>query len=179
MECDYTPISRRVYGFMDDFNSKLQTHMSGKTSYWDIPLPAPDIPMGTIFIPSWTFSVVSVLSAPLWQEAACLRMPLFGIWAILWFKYITSLYKCKTSAQDRASALKCFKTRFFFRVGCLQMQFCLFLLQKGNFQLWCMYRGTFTNAISFPSSQHHTVTPCSFMQSLWSFCSSELIFWWS
>ncbi|KAK7485298.1 hypothetical protein BaRGS_00023397, partial [Batillaria attramentaria] len=33
MECDYTPISRRVYTSIDDFNGKLQTHMSGKTNY--------------------------------------------------------------------------------------------------------------------------------------------------
>ena len=36
MECDYTPISRRVYGSMEEFNSKLQSHMSGKTSYWSL-----------------------------------------------------------------------------------------------------------------------------------------------
>ncbi|XP_076440903.1 intraflagellar transport protein 74 homolog [Babylonia areolata] len=33
MECDYTPISRRVYSCLDDFNSKLQSQMQGKTSY--------------------------------------------------------------------------------------------------------------------------------------------------
>lgn len=33
MECDYTPISRRVYTSIEDFNGRLQTHMSGKTNY--------------------------------------------------------------------------------------------------------------------------------------------------